>query len=348
MKRLTVGVFGVVGLAALIGLFQASSGGEKPKKIVAKVVFKGLDNPCGVGVQPEVGHVFVATHSGVVRYDPKANKSKMEISDYPTDIYGKGPKYEIGPLGVAFLDKEHLVVGDGSRVDGSEYVRVYKIGGKLPAKTRKEDSADYTLGPIVPGEQSPKGEGNFYSVAVGADAIFVSCNGDDTKGWVAKALISDIKAGKKDLHPTIATKVATNVDAPVPLTFTPDGKQLVVGQMGEINVPNDSLLCFYDPASGKLNRMLKTELHDLTGLAYSPKTGKLYGTDFAWLDTKQGALYRLDIDGDAVKSTKILALDKPTSIAFDADGLLYIAVIGTAKEGSDKKPGELRYIDAGL
>jgi len=339
-------------VATLVFVVQMpTNGGEKKKKdkaVVAKAVLKNLDNPCGVAVQPENGHVFVAAHNGVVRYEPSSKKSKVQVGDYPTDIYGKGPKYDIGPLGVAFLDKDLLVVGDGSRPDGSELVRVYKVGADLPAKPTKEDAADFTLGPIAPGEQTPKGEGNFYNVAVGAGHIFISCNGDDTKGWIAKAPIADIKAGKKDLHLAIATKVATNVDAPVPLTFSPDGKELVVGQMGEINVPADSLLTFYDPTSGKLNRNLKTGLHDLTGLAYSPKTQKLYCTDFAWLDTKKGGLFRLDIEGDEVKATKIVSLDKPTSLAFDADGKLYITVIGTAQEDSKTKPGALLVIDAGL
>ncbi len=53
--------------------------------------------------------------------------------------------------------------------------------------------------------------------------------------------------------------------------MTKDGASLVVGQMGEMNVPGDSLLCMYDAATGKLQKSLKTGLHDIAGLAYSPK-----------------------------------------------------------------------------
>ena len=39
---------------------------------------------------------------------------------------------------------------------------------------------------------------------------------------------------------------------------------------------------------------LETRLYDITGLAYSPKTGLLYATDFAWMQTDEGGLFRLD------------------------------------------------------
>jgi DNA-binding beta-propeller fold protein YncE len=314
------------------------------KTIVAKI-----DNPCGIAVQPESGDLFIATRPGVYRYNAAAHKVHREITGFPTDIYGKGPKYDIGPLGVAFWGKDRLIVGDGSRPDGSELVRIYKIEAEEDGKPHQpfaEDSAAFTLGPIGPGEQSEKGEGNFYGVVVVGDAIFVTCNGDDTKGWVAKSEIKDGEPG--ELKPAIATKVATEVDAPGPITATPDGKELVIGQKGEVNVPGDSLLTFYDPKDGSLKRSLKTNLNDIVGLAYSPKTGKLYATDFSWVDAAQGGLFRLDIEGEEVKAEKITSLDKPTGLAFDKDGKLYICIFGTAAEGSKDLPGAVVSIDAGL
>jgi hypothetical protein len=264
--------------------------------------------------------------------------------------------YNIGPLGLAFMDNDHLIVGDGSKKDGEEVVRIYKIDAEdKPHDAIKEESAAYTLGPIKAGEQSAQGEGNFYAIAVGAGAIFVSSNGDDTKGWILKAPIADGKPGA--LAPAIATKVATNVDAPVPLVFTPDGKDLVVGQMGEVAAPpGDSLLTIYDPATGMLKKSLKTGLNDLAGLAYSPKTGKLYGTDFSWSDSSKGGLFELVIEGEEVKPKKIVSLDKPAAIAFDKDGKLYVTVFGSVKEGEPKdfkdpkyvSPGTLQVIDANL
>ena len=349
-RRLTPVLFATAITAAFSCVFGWANSTQAADEPDITQVVTNLENPSGVVVHSGTGHVFVASRFGVHRYDPKAPLAHLEISDYPepTDIYGKGPKYDIGPLGLAFLDDVHLVVGDGSRKDGSELVRIYKIGPAplAPAKYQKEEDAAITLGPLTPSEETAKGEGNFYGIAVGAGSIFVTCNGDDTKGWVSRAEITDGKPG--DLKPFIATKVATGVDAPVPITFSPDGKDLVIGQMGEMNVPNDSLLTIYDPSSGNLKKSLKTGLHDIAGMAYSPKTGKLYVTDFAWLNTSEGGLFELEVKDEEVNAKKILGLDKPTALAFDSEGRLYLTTFGTAEEGSEMSPGGLYVIQPGL
>jgi len=181
---------------------------------------------------------------------------------------------------------------------------------------------------------------------VNDNAIYVTCNGDDTKGWVAKADLTDGKPG--ELTPFIATKEATNVDAPVAITFTPDGSQLVIGQMGEMNTPGDGLLTFYDPATGELKNSYQTGLSDIAGLAYSPKTGKLYATDFSWAEPEKGGLYELVIEGEDVTATKILTLDKPTGLAFGADNQLYIALFGSEAPEGAESAGSLIEVGPGL
>lgn len=312
-----------------------------------------LDNPSGVAVHHGTGHVFIASHQGVFRYPPVKTGRKiwLEVEGFPTDIYGKGPMYNVGPLGVTLWGTDRLIVCDGSRKDGEELVRIYKIEDKVPAAPRKEADAEFTLGPIAPGELSPKGEGNFFASAIFNDAIWVTSNGDDTKGWVLKSALVDGKPAP--LTPTIATKEATQVDAPEGITTKPDGSELVIGQGGEVNVPGDSLLTFYDK-EGKLVKSYKTGLHDITGLAYSP-SGKLYAVDFAWADTTQGGLFELVIEGDECKPKKILSLDRPTALSFDKEGGLFITVFGTgepqpeAKEGETPKPtGALLHVAPGL
>jgi DNA-binding beta-propeller fold protein YncE len=138
------------------------------------------------------------------------------------------------------------------------------------------------------------------------------------------------------------------VDAPVGITSSADGKQVVIGQMGEINVPNDSLLCFYNAEDGKLISSHNTSLHDIVGLAYSPKTGKLYAVDFAWMDTAKGGLFELRIKDGEVHSRFVAGLDKPTALAFDAAGNLFVTAIGTPKEGSQDPAGMVVVFPAGL
>ena len=118
--------------------------------------------------------------------------------------------------------------------------------------------------------------------------------------------------------------------------------------MGEITVPNDGLLTFYNAKDGKLLYNQPTGLHDITALAYSPK-GHLYALDFAWNDLSQGGLFRLDNDGDGgVNAVKIKSLDKPTAMAFGSDGSLYITLIGSVEEGQEIGAGQLLRLKAGL
>lgn len=333
-------------LAFALVLAVASASAAEPK---TRVLVSGLDNPCGIAVQPGTGDVFVTDSAAARILRVTAGDSVTTspvITGFGQDIYGKGPMYNIGPLGLAFLNQNTLIVGDGGQKDGSEVAYVFEVpkaGASIDVSKAKAK-----LGPITPGDDSVQGEGNYYGVAITDDAVYFTSNGDDTKGWIVKAARKELDVS--GFKPAIATKPLVQVDAPVGITTGPKG-QLVVGQMGEMNVPQDSLLTMYD-ADGKLTLKATTGLFDIAGLAYSPKSGKLYAVDFAWLDTKQGGLYRLDVEGtgtDAkVTATKILSLDKPTSLAFSPEGKLYIGVFGTAAADAEKKPGQLLEVTGDL
>ena len=315
----------------------------------ADAVLGALSNPTGLAVQPETGHVFVSDSAAGKIIRVVDGKAEDVITGFPMDLYGKGPKYDIGPLGLAFVDKDTLVVGDGSFKDGEEFVRVFTVPAASKPAVNFDKDAKAKLGPL-PEKDGLKPEGNFYAIAVGKTAIYISSNGDDTKGWVLKSDINGTKFG--ELTRYIATKEAVEVDAPVGITMSAEG-DLVVGQMGEVNKPKDSLLTFYSAKTGKKLLNLETGLHDITGLAYSPKTKQLYAIDFAWMAPEEGGLYRLDksnADGkQGVKATKILALDKPTALAFGKDGELYITVVGPKKEDDNApKEGSLLKIAPGL
>jgi DNA-binding beta-propeller fold protein YncE len=357
----------VVVLAVAIGW---SATGRLPAQETARPerVLLNLRNPCGVAVQPGTSYVFISTRFGIYCYDPNykqpaRSRVGIEIDGYPekVDVFGPaqktntGPKYEIGPLGLAFLDRNHLIVGDGSRPKGQDVVRIYKLPAGPPKQALdqwiEERAAQYTLGPIKAGGESSTGEGDFFGVAVGHGAIWVTSHGDETKGWIAKSELKDGKPGP--LKPTIATKPATQVGGVGPITFTPDGKELVVGLMGDLNSESrDSVLAFFDPADGSLKRKMSAGLYDVTGLAYSPKTKKLYATDFAWKKPREGGLFELTLDGDTAKATKIFPLDKPSALAFDPAGHLYVTVFDAQLEPNEKAratdPGGLLYIKPGL
>lgn len=317
-------------LAAVCGLLVATSALHSAE---VTTVLDGLNNPCGIAIQPGTGDVFVSDSAAgrVVRVAD--GKASDVIVSFPQDVYGKGPKYNIGPLGLVFTDQSTLIVGGGGRPDGEEQLRVYKVpAAGQPAIKADQMEASFTLAPT----DTIKGEGNFYALAATSSAVYVTCNGDDTKGWVSKLELKD--GGYGDYTRFLATKEATEVDAPVGITISPNG-QIVVGQMGEITVPQDSLLTFYNSA-GKMLMNMETGLFDITAVAYAPN-GFLYATDYAWMDTGEGGLFQLiakQQNGEStVEAKKIVGLDKPTAMAFAGNGELYVTVFGSG----DGKSGKL-------
>src|SRR5262245_55572193 len=185
MNRTLAGL--AIAATASLGLLAAA------QDVKLETVVGGLSNPCGVAVQPGTGAVFVSdsARGRVCRVD--GGKLVDLITGFPKDVFGKGPFYDIGPLGLAFNgDGKQLIVGDGGFKDGEEYVRVYTVpeAGK-PALNFDKDAAA-KLGPLAAAE-GLLGEGNLYAIAVTPTALYVTCNGDDTKGWVARATIEGTK-----------------------------------------------------------------------------------------------------------------------------------------------------------
>jgi len=317
----------------------------RAEDVKVEEVIGGLSNPCGLAVQPGTGHVFISDSANGRVCRVIDGKLQDVVTGSPKDVYGKGPFYDIGPLGLAFTaDGKSLIVGDGGYKDGAECIRVYTVPEPGKPALNFEKDATATLGPLAAAE-GLLGEGNLYAIAVTPTALYVTCNGDDTKGWVAKADINGTKFGK--LERWLPTKEMVQVDAPVGIAISKQG-DIVVGQFGEVNKPKDSLLSFYSAKTGKLLKNDETGLYDITGLAYSPK-GQLYATDFAWMAAGEGGLFRIDAAAAGVKTTKIASLDKPTALAFAPDGTLYITVIGPKKDDENApKQGKLLKIAPGL
>ncbi len=301
-----------------------------------ETVIDGLYNPCAVAIQPDTGVVFVPD-SGAGRVIRVVDgKAQDVIVGFAKDVYGKGPKFDIGPLGLVFLNKNTLVVGGGDYPDGEELLRVFTVPAAGSPAIKASDATDSFN---MPATGDIKGEGNFYGLAAKKGAVFITCNGDDTKGWIAKATI---KKGKvTDFKRFLPTKEETEVDAPIAAVISPKGL-LVIGQGGEVTVPEDSLLTFYDTKTGKMLLNLETGLYDITGLAYSTDGKKLFATDFAWMKTSEGGLFQLisTDDKQTVEAKKLVSLDKPTALAVQGD-TIYITVFGTPAEGSDERSGKL-------
>lgn len=330
MRKFAFSILLLLGVALL-------PAGLRADDLKADTVVAGLNNPCGVAIQPKTGAIFVSDSGAGTVCRIENGKAVPVITDFPIDVYGKGPKYNIGPLGLAFLDENMLLVGGGGLKDGEELLRLYK----LPAAGKTIKASEMVSGKNIAPTDEIKGEGNFYAVAVAGNTVYVSANGDDTKGWLAKAMIKDGKIA--EYKRGIATKEAVEVDAPVGLAIDPRQGHIVVGQMGEITIPGDGLLSFYSAKDGKLLANFETGLSDITSIAYNETTYQMYALDFCWNDTKQGGLFHLTKSREngklGCKCAKLLALDKPTAMVIDKDGHAYVTVIGSPE--GDKPGGKL-------
>lgn len=310
-----------------------------PGTTQGQVVLEGLNNPSGLAIQPETATLFIADSGNHKIVKVVDGKAVDVITDFPGDVYGKGPMVNIGPLGLLFLDKNTLVIGGGGLQDGEELLRVYTL--PEDGQPIKADAMIASFALAAAGETL--GEGNFYALAASGDGIYVTSNGDDAKGWVAKATVNGNTVSGFERY--LATKEATGVDAPVGITVSPDG-YLVVTQMGEIDASTDSLVTFYDAASKEMLMNVKVGLHDLTAITYS-KRGQMYVLDYSWAEPTQGGLFQVLEDKaqeSGVRTKKISALDKPTAMVFDASGNLFVTVIGEAADGNSQ--GKLIQIPA--
>jgi DNA-binding beta-propeller fold protein YncE len=341
MRRTAIAGIGLVLICARLAL--PADGDERLR---VERVATGLDNPCSVAVHPVTGELFVAESGAgrIVRI--KASEPytiTTVIEGFPTAQFGDGPSYQIGPLGLAFVDRSTLVVGEGGQAAGADVVRIYVLPDE--PKVLKHTESKHSLGPIPAGVESMTGEGDFYALAVTAGALFVAGHGDDLKGWIFRADLANLPAPQ--LKPFIKTKVETKTDAPTALAISKRG-ELLVAHMGELDKPRDSRISFFQSASGKKLLDLETGLHDITGLAYEPTSGWLFAVDFAWSDPEAGGLYRLDMTlrggRQAIHSVKLRSLVHPTALAIPSQGVAYVTTLGAEADPSAaaaEKAGQL-------
>jgi hypothetical protein len=310
---------------------------EQPKVQVDSII-SGLDNPTAVVLRPGTDELLVS-ESGAGRILRVAvgspAKSTPLITGFPVADAPAGLGFRVGPLGIAFIDRNVFVVGSGGSKLGQEVVRLFTMPSA--DKTLTVDSAQQSLGPFPASSESTTGEGFFYSVLTLPEMVLVTSHGDDA-GYVLRSVSLQGKTFS-GLRPLIKTKALTGAGNPTALAITKRG-ELVVGQSGSFDKPNDAMLSFFNPKNGKLLLTLPTGMHDIFALAYHPQSGNLYALDFAFAEGKDAGLYRIDAakkDGKpAAVGVKIATLQRPTAMAFNGDGALYVTVLGDAKQAGAK------------
>jgi hypothetical protein len=125
--------------------------------------------------------------------------------------------------------------------------------------------------------------------------------------------------------------------------------EIVVAARGAWSDELDARLAFLHPQDGRVLLDLAMDRRDVVSLAYSPN-GRLYGIDMAAESSEPGGLFRIDsryhLGRLAVHCVWIARLDRPTALAFDRDGSLYVTLWGPA--GKPHPSGQLIRFAAGL
>ena len=316
--------------------------------IKTEIVLEGLDNPRGVacGGEPGAIQVFVS-NSGkgeILKVHPNAPaKAELAIRDFPLDVNDAPPTVRVGPSGIAFWDATTLLVAGGREKSGEGFIRAYGLPEE--GVTKKFDEVLWEAGPLPMGPESSASEGAFFGLSADKRAaIFVTCDGDSNKGWIARAPFN--AAGVGELKPFIKTQVETGVEGPSGITLSPDG-ELVVAQRGAWGTSQDSLLSFYHAKTGQLLKYDKVDLYDMCAVKYS-SSGRLYALDLAWANEGQGGLFRLDQSLEGVQAVLVAKLDRPAAMDFAADGSLFVVLFGSSQDKSAQGSGKLVKITGNL
>ncbi len=336
---------------ALMSLLSTTRAADPPQ-VKVETIASGLDNPMALAFRPGTNELLISESGAgqiVKVVTDKPGKPTAVVTGFPVAAAPSPLGFQVGPLGIVFLDRLTFVVGTGGLKPGHDVIAIYG----LPSgdKTLKFEDARRKLGPLTAGGVK-SGEGFFTGVAATPTAIFSVSRGDDAEGWLSRAFLLDPSGKAADLKPLVNTKIATKVGGPTALVVSKRG-ELVVAEAGEFDKPHDSAISFYSPKDkGRLLLNVPTGLHDIFGLAYSPRSGLLYAVDLAWSDQKEAGLYRIDSarqDGQPIaKAVKIAALERPTALAFGSDGALYVTLLGAPRNGAAEKSGQLVKITGDL
>jgi len=319
----------------------------------AETLAKDLSEPTGLAIQPNSETLFIsesgtgkilAIPSGkpdaryiAVQGLPKAEQPKDGIILGSSDLAARG-----GVAGLGFIDERNLAVAY-LKSNRQPAIGVFE----LPVKEESDkkpvnfDAAKQTLGPLASetseksSDKETNSNGTFFGVTVSPfnpPALFVT-NPGSSRGWLFKA---DVRKGTglEQLKPFMMTK-----STPLAIAMNRRGVLVVSANTGTSKEAPEGTLTFYNWKSGATLASFPTPLADIVALAYSPESGRLYAASLSRAKPGEAGIYRLDAatvgNRAGMKAVKVLAVDRPTALAFSVGNVLYATAFG--KQDGDAK-----------
>lgn len=337
--------------------------------VETSVVVAGLDAPCGLAIRPDWFQIYVAESGAgrVVRIDD--GQPRECISGFSVAKTAWLPERAVGPLGLCFVARDQLAVGQAGAANDKEVLSVFELERPLDAKdshakgtnnapeARTKPATDTigVLGPVelpaVRGKPKVAAWGDFWSVVAEDGCLYATSQespSDKMPSRSAGIAFARFRTGKNGPLATFL-KPENQIQQMRAMTLSPEG-HLVVGTISQDSTTTGSLI-FCNTRTGKQLSRFTLAIKGLVAIAFHPENGLLYGLDSGYSNSEKpnGMLYRLDskfADGhQSIVEVPVTALARPTAMAFGVGGELFVTVLGdlsksnnTAGEGN---PDEL-------
>lgn len=329
-------------LASVVLVTACCSAACLAQEVKIETVLSALIHPSGVAIRPggagEPYEVFVA-ESGAQRIvkmrSDRPNQKANAIQGFDAAANDGDPLRSGSPLGLLFLDREHLVVGGSGSLP---YVGLFEIGDAN--QPLSADQMKQRVALPVPPDVSELPYGGCYAFSrtrpndLVPDMLLVAVVGD---GRVSDIWKIRVRAGTMaDMNRFGATIDDDAGTVPAAVAVSEQGFVLAARN----GAKRDSLLTFQNPISGAAVMRLPTELHKIVGLAYSTRSPNLYALDQSTALPNDAGLFRMEDAGEAgrpaLKAVRIQTIRKPTALAFGPDGALYVTAWNDADGRADQ------------
>jgi hypothetical protein len=320
------------------------------EEVSVETVLSGLSQPTSVAIRPggtaERYEVFVAdsgAHRIIKISSNEPSRSTEVITRFP-DASTAGKRLPKGnPFELLFLDEKHLVAGMAGFPPELRLYELTEADNALNA-----DGAKQKVLPELSGEDSTEAFGSCVGLVrtrsndYVADLLLAAFDRSYAVSGLWKVPVRANMLG--ELKP-LESKPLGLVSQPTALAVSEEGYVLAVDASSR---SAKKRLMFLSPTDDRVVLVFESDLSQISGLAYSPKSGNLYALATVYAKDEEG-LFRLDdareSGGRKIATSKLADIKRAGALAFGPDGALYVTTLG---EDTEENSGKLLVVTGGL